>query len=364
MGGAVATVLMTLAGGLGFIGLLGLNAVPAQAHITGPQLISHFDSFSPPAPGVSFSLLSTGSAPYASVSVSGNHTFVIDGYQGTPFIRITDQGVELNRNSPSVEYMVNSPSKPLPAFGPPNLTPSWYQVSTQTTYHYYERRAEWPHTGQPVEAQLLGKTATVFRTAIPASYDGITTAINIHVTWVPAPFNLEVPLLFVPIVVVLLLWVEPRAKSYVHQIATGTALAVAVGAALDAARTILALNAPAGGDTGAGTLARLAPASVLPGLVLLVALALPRVRAGRRSAYGWVALFGLYLLTFGLLRTDLVTSSASGLVTWLHRGEVVTGLLVTCGAGLLLFLTSPTRQPDRPRRGTGKGRGPVAYGQR
>ncbi|MCW3035552.1 MAG: hypothetical protein JWM17_864, partial [Actinobacteria bacterium] len=33
----------------------GAGALPAQAHTTGPQLISHIDAIAPPAPGVDYS---------------------------------------------------------------------------------------------------------------------------------------------------------------------------------------------------------------------------------------------------------------------------------------------------------------------
>ena len=41
--------------------LVAAAALPAQAHTTGPQLVSHFDGFSPASPGVEYTILSTGS---------------------------------------------------------------------------------------------------------------------------------------------------------------------------------------------------------------------------------------------------------------------------------------------------------------
>lgn len=337
----------------GLLAVLGLSAVPADAHVTGPQLISHFGGFSVPAPGVRYSLLSTGSAPYATVSVSGNHTFEIFGHAGEHFIKITNQGVFLNRNSPSVEYLVNDPSKPIADFpAVVTTTVSWEQVSTQTTYNYYERRAEWPHTGQPAEAQALDQTAVVFRGTIPASYDGTDLAIDVYVTWIPSPFNIEIPLLFIPIVVVLVLWVEPTAKRHVAEVAAGTAAGAWAGVAIGVGVTALTLASP---PTGSGSgLARLAPAAILPGLAAVAAAAAPRVRAGNRRAYAWVALFGLFLLAFGAVRLDLLTASASGLATWLHQAELVAGILIAAAGGLLLFLTRPARSaPRRAPGGTG-----------
>ena len=185
--------------------LVGAGALPAQAHTTGPQLISHADGIVPPGPGVHYSLLSTGSAPYVTVSLSGSHTFEIRGLVGEPFIRLTPAGVDLNRDSPSL-YLTRDPSKK-PASLPATVsqTPSWERVGDQPTYHYYETRAEWPHTGQPDEARRLGRTSVVYRFSIPAVYDGQPAAIEGHVTWIPAPINLELPLLLVPLLVVALL---------------------------------------------------------------------------------------------------------------------------------------------------------------
>ncbi|MGH2717538.1 MAG: hypothetical protein ACRDJU_03020 [Actinomycetota bacterium] len=344
-----------------FVGFLALSAVPAQAHITGPQLISYFDGFSTTAtgartslPGVGVSMLSTGSAPYVTVSLSGPHTFEMLGHGNEPFFRLDDQGAQINRNSPSVTFFVNDPSKPIADF-PKSVTTTavWQQYSTQPVFHYYERRAEWPFLGQPEEAKLLGKTATVYRFSIEASYDGAPVLMDGHVNWIPAPFNLELPLLFVPVIVVILLWVEPKAKGYVRPVATATAVLTVAGAAIDAARTLILLTAsPASGGGG------WAPLAVVPGLVLLVAFAVPRVRSGQRAAYTWVALFGLYCVTFGLVRIDLFTPSTSAGAGWLHHAELVAGVLISAGGGLLLFLTSPIRKAPQQRPSGGPARRP------
>lgn len=318
-------------------GLTVAAAPPAQAHTTGPQLVSHVEGIAPPAPGVDYSLLSTGSAPYVTVSLRGNHTFEIRGLRGEPFIRLTAAGVDVNRNSPSL-YLTTDPSKKPTVPATVNPQVSWEHVADQPTEHYYETRAEWPHLGQPVEAQRLGRTATVYRFAIPALFDGQTAAIEGHVTWIPAPINLEVPLLFVPLVVVLLLWIEPKAKPYLAGIARAVAVAAVAAAAIEAVRAVLDLESGASGAAG------LAPLAVVPGLALLVVVAVPRLLRADRRAYGWVLAFGAYLLVFGLLRRVAPTAPAPTLGAWLRRSEIVAGFLVAAGAGLLLFLSSPVRK--------------------
>ncbi|HWD71095.1 MAG TPA: hypothetical protein VG779_01090 [Actinomycetota bacterium] len=326
------------------------GALPAQAHTTGPQLISHVDGIVPAAPGVDYSLLSTGSAPYVTVSLRGNHTFEIRGLQGEPFIQITQDGVSVNRDSPSL-YLTRDPSKKPAIPATVSQTPTWEKVADQPLYHYYETRAEWPHIGQPDEARRLGRTATVYRFSIPAVFDGHAAAIEGHVTWIPAPINLEIPLLFVPLVVVGLLWLEPKAKPYVTKITRSvTALALA-GVALEAARILLDLRSGTAGGTG------LAPLAVVPGLALVTTVALPRLLSVDRRAYAWVLIFGLYLLVFGLLRTVAPDSSLPVLGTWLRRAEMLAGFGVSAGAGLLLFLSSPIRIASPPARTHGpKGR--------
>jgi len=327
--------------------LVGAGALPAQAHTTGPQLISHADGISPPAPGVHYSLLSTGSAPYVTVSLGaggGSHTFEIRGLVGEPFIRLTSAGVDLNRNSPSL-YLTRDPSKKqvsLPATVSP--TPSWERVADQPSYHYYETRAEWPHTGQPDEARRLGRTAVVYRFSIPAAYDGQPAAIEGHVTWIPAPINLEIPLLFVPLLVVGLLWIEPKAKPHVAGLARALVGVTALGAAIEAGRVVLDLQTV--GRASAG----LAPAAVLVALGFVVLLALPRVVWQDRRAYVWVLLMGLALLLSGLLRPVAAGTPHPSIAEWLRRADIVAGFAVTAGAGLLVFLSSPTRAPGRPAR--------------
>jgi hypothetical protein len=330
--------------------LIGAGALPAEAHTTGPQLISHFDGVVPPAPGVDYSILSTGSAPYVTVALRGAHTLEIRGLQGEPFIQITADGVSVNRNSPSL-YLTRDPSKKPAATPTVNQTPAWDKVADQPLYHYYETRAEWPHIGQPDEAKRLGRTATVYRFSIPGTFDGHPVTIEGHVTWIPAPLNLEIPLLFVPLIVVGLLWLEPKAKPYVTPIARGTTVVAVIAAVIEAARVLLDLRSGAEGAAG------IAPLTVLPGLVLVAAVALPRLLRKDRRAYAWVLAFGIYLLVFGLLRQVAPGSSLPTLAAWLRRGEIVAGFGVAAGAGLLLFLSSPMRKASRPPRTYGqKGR--------
>lgn len=329
---AVAGVLL---GALLAVGPLG--ATPAEAHTVGPQLLTIFDAIAPPAPGVSYQVLSTGAAPYVTVALSGNHTFEIFGLLGEPFIRMGPDGVQTNRRSPSVEYLIKDPAKPLNLPAVNNQPPAWDSVSTDAVFHYYERRAEWPHTGQPVEAQALGRPAVVYRFSIPASYDGRPVAILGHVRWVPAPINFEIPLLFVPFAVVILLWAEPKARPYLGVMSRISALFTALGAVLGGASSIVALRSSVASPG-------LAPAAVLPGLALVALLAVPRMLAGERRAYGWALASGVYLIVFGLIRVDPLATSAPGLVNLLRRAELIDGILVACSAGLLVFVTSPMRK--------------------
>lgn len=334
------------------------GAAPAQAHTVGPQLITQFDQISPADPWVSYQILSTGGAPYVTVSVAGNHTFEIFGWLGEPFIRISSAGVQVNENSPSVEFMIDDPTRAV-ALPPVDTAPTrWQTVSSGSVFHYYERRAEWPHLGQPREAQALGHKTVVYRFSLPASCDATPCAIVGHVTWVPAPINLEIPLLFVPIAVVLLLWLEPKAKPYIRQIAPLTAGLVGIGALIAGARTVLALH-----SAGSG-LAGLAPLSVLPGLAVVPLLVWPSLLGGDRRAYAWTLLAGVYLIVFGIIRVDLASTSQPTLVTWLRRGEILDGILTACSAGLLLFLTSPVRLAPSRGRPAATPRGGVANGRR
>jgi hypothetical protein len=340
--------------GFGLLVWLTAGASPAEAHTVGPQLLSRFDAISPPAPGVSYQILSTGAAPYVTVAVSGNHTFQIFGWLGEPFIKIGPDGVQINRNSPSVEFMITDPTKVLALPAVTTQQPRWETVSTGTVYHYYERRAEWPHIGQPEEAQAIGRKAIVYRFRIPASYDGRPAAILGHVTWVPSPINFEIPLLFLPIIVVILLWIEPKARSYFGKIVPAAAVVTIIGTILGGAQSLLARQSYGHGLVG------LAPIAVLPGLLAVAVVAVPRLLAGDRRAYAWVMITGVYLIIFGLIRVDLSTTSMPALVTIARRAQVLDGVAVACSAGLLLFLTSPVRPTGAQEHPAGPSQGDVA----
>jgi hypothetical protein len=281
------------------------------------------------------------------VSLRGAHTFEIRGLQGEPFIQMTPDGVSVNKDSPSL-YLTRDPSKKPAASPTVSQTPTWEKVADQPLYHYYETRAEWPHTGQPEEARRMGRTATVYRFSIPAVFDGRPAAIQGHVTWTAAPLNLEIPLLFVPLVVVALLWLEPKAKPHVATIARGVSMVALIAGVVEGARVLLDVQSGVQGG------ARIAPLAVLPGLVLVTAVALPRLLRADRRAYAWVLLFGLYLLVFGLLRAVPPGSPLPSLGTWLRRAEILAGFCVSAGAGLLLFLSSPMRKASRPTHTYGR----------
>jgi len=123
-----------------------------------------------------------------------------------------------------------------------------------------------PHTGQPDEARRLGRTATVYRFSIPAVFDGHAAAIEGHVTWIPAPINLEIPLLFVPLVVVDCCGWSPsqtlRGEDRQERDGAGTGRR-----AVEAARILVDVRSGAEGG------AALAPLAVLPGLVLVTTVA-------------------------------------------------------------------------------------------
>jgi hypothetical protein len=179
--------------------MLAASALPAQAHVLGPQYVAVFDSISPPAAGVVVSVAQTGSAPELSITVGGSDTLELLGAAGEPFAEIGPKGVSVNQRSPTWYRIRHLGVKPLkiPAGVGASLMPKWIagpqdQDSELPKMVYLEPRAEWPGARPPAAVQRAGKPATIFHWSIPGNYQGHLIRILGHVDWKPAPFDPEI----------------------------------------------------------------------------------------------------------------------------------------------------------------------------
>ncbi|MGH2770097.1 MAG: hypothetical protein ACRDJF_06180 [Actinomycetota bacterium] len=320
---------------LAALGFLVVTAGPAGAHSLGSQFLSIFDSISPPVDGVRITLQSTASAPYVTVRVGEGHVVEIPGLEGEPLARIGAGGAFVNRRSPSL-YLTEDPDQKPPRRRGQGAGPAdWKRVASESVFSYFDPRAEWPHTGPGEDVRRLGRRTTIFRWEIPVLYDGQTLALKGHVDWVPAPLNVQLFVLPVPLLFVALWWLEPRIKPFVRPI--GRALVPLVVAAL----TIEGVRVLFEVDAADRALSRLAPLTLLPGLIM-VGLAARLLWRGDRRGYRAALAFGAYLLVFGLLRSGF-PPVGPGSGEWLRRIELGFGSLVLLGGVLLVFITRSAR---------------------
>jgi hypothetical protein len=316
-------------------------ATPAHAHTAGPEFVSVFESISPPAPGIRVSLRSTGSAPQLTIEGHRSHTFEVSGIEGEPFALINSDGAFVNELSSSA-YLVREPGSA------PRRTdetaaakqPRWKLVSRESTFQYYEPRAEWPHTGPPPDVERIGRRATILRWEIPSRYDGHRTAIEGRVDWVPQGLNFEVFLLAGALVLLAFWWMETRVARWAGPIRRGLALMVSLLLGFEVIR--LSWEAFSGVSSWASLAA-------LPALVL-VALSVPLIWRSDRRGFGVAVVFGGYVALVGLAELSGMSLYSP---TWIAWVQSLLGLIIGIGGGLMLFVTRPrpSAEPAGARKG-------------
>jgi hypothetical protein len=261
------------------------------------------------------------------LSVRAAVVVVLD-YRGAPYLRFSEQGVAVNRNS-SMYYLNQNPAREPPAGIGPATAPRWQQVSRAHEYSWHDGRIHALAT-----VALAPGASFVGRWQIPVVLDGRRAAIagglwhdgNPSLVW------------FWPIVVLL-----------ACSLAAARVRRPRLGAAVSRALAVLALAGTATIALGAELYGRphvVAGQLIVLGLVLaFVAYGLLRVLLGRAGG------FHLFLVSFVALWAGgaSVQVLLNGFVlmsvpAFLARAVVV--LALGCGGGLFLMLLARMDMPD------------------
>jgi hypothetical protein len=123
----------------------------------------------------------------------GSATLVIIGYEGEPYLRLSDRGVERNIHSPATYLNQDRYARvALPAAADAKLEPQWELVSTGATVSFHDHRTHWMSSVPPAEVQAEPDRVTVIfeRWMIPLTVDGSPAAITGDLAWIPPPSRL------------------------------------------------------------------------------------------------------------------------------------------------------------------------------
>ena len=166
--------------------LLVFGASPAGAHTTGGPPASNFRTeltgLAPPSSGLVAALASDHEQ--LELRVDGQHTVIVLGYRGEPYLRVDAGGVFENMRSPSVA--ANRTRIPTGAPSTKTGSPRWRRVSRRPVARWHDHRAHWMGGITPRAIRRdLDHEHVVERWTIPVHVDGRPTQIRGQIRWAP-----------------------------------------------------------------------------------------------------------------------------------------------------------------------------------
>lgn len=111
---------------------------------------------------------------------------VVLGYGGEPYLRLDDEGVWENRNSPAVA--LNAERQPTAPLEGADAAPDWVRVGTGASAVFHDHRSHW--MGSTAPAAVLAdpdRAQRLFDWEVPLEVDGRAVAITGDVTWLGRP---------------------------------------------------------------------------------------------------------------------------------------------------------------------------------
>ncbi len=171
------------------LGTLLLDASPAGAHGTGGPPASNFHSvlhgLRPSARGVDVRLGTDGEQ--LELEVTGTALVTVIGYDNEPYLRVTEEGVWVNRNSRATRINRSRipTSTPIPRRDGP---PRWERVSTRPVARWHDHRAHWMGGITPeVVRRDPDHAHRISSWSVPVRVNGRPASIEGELRWDPPP---------------------------------------------------------------------------------------------------------------------------------------------------------------------------------
>ena len=279
-----------------------------------------------------------GGDAFLEVTVDKDHTVIVKGYQGEPYLRFLPDGkVERNRLS-TATYLNNSRKGKVAIPGAvteagPDAKPDWESIASGGTYAWHDHRVHWMQDSSPnVErGQPVGGAYAPCK--VPIVVDGAQAEVQGTLVYEEAVSPL--PYLVLAVLVAGLLGFYGRRAGL--RATAGALAAVSVGAVV-VGWADFSSTPEGGGNPLHWALAAIALVTAL-GAVLLAgrAAALVLTLASAAALSGW-GLFRIEVLFKPVLPTDLPYA--------LYRTVVALALGVSVGAAVVAVLSSGLALPD------------------
>jgi hypothetical protein len=165
-----------------------LAATPAAlAHQGSPNYLSQINQVTPPADGVSVTVLSRDDRLL--LRNSGAATVVVEGYSGEPYARIAPDGA-VSVNTDSQAYYLNG-ERDGQVDVPPGVDskgePRWKEISRSGRFEWHDHRMHWMAKADPEVVEDKSVRTKVFDWKVPLQVDGRRGAIAGTLFWTPVP---------------------------------------------------------------------------------------------------------------------------------------------------------------------------------
>ncbi|KLL10935.1 hypothetical protein [Protofrankia coriariae] len=144
----------------------------------------------PPVDGVSLVPVENGSR--VRLTVTGNHTVVVKGYDEEPYLRVDSTGVWQNTLSPATylnrDRYGSSGSVPAGDSRAAKATPRWEKIADGRTVVWHDHRAHWMGTQDPPAVKAApGRFHQIYAWTIPLTVDDQAVLTAGTLDWVPGP---------------------------------------------------------------------------------------------------------------------------------------------------------------------------------
>jgi hypothetical protein len=319
------------------LGLLVVAAPPAGADAAGPSdYRSDVTGIVPALDGVHAEIL--GGDSFLELSVEPDHTVIVEGYEGEPYLRFQPDGT-VERNRLSRATYLNDDRKgriEIPAEverAEDGAEPEWERVATGGTYAWHDHRVHWMLDSSPGVERGERVPGAYDPWRVPIVVDGAPTEVQGILVYEESVS--PVPYAGLAVIVAGLLAFYGRRPG----VRLAALLLAVVGvAAVLVGRADFAATPDGGGDPLAWVLAAIALAAAVGGLVLAhrpVGVVL--VLASTAALSGW-ALFRVEALLKPVLPTELPDA--------VDRTTIALALGVSIGAAAIAVLSRAIRLPE------------------
>lgn len=159
-------------------------APTAVAHEGNPNYRSQVRSIAPAVDGLEAQVLNYDDR--IELHNEGNHTVVVEGYRGEPYLRFKPDGtVEVNRHSPAAYLNEDRFAKvSVPRSADPTAPPEWEVVSKTGRYDWHDHRIHWMGATPPPEVRKNEEArAKVFDWKLPIAAAGQRSVIRGSLVW-------------------------------------------------------------------------------------------------------------------------------------------------------------------------------------